>query len=50
MKINKTCETCEFNFNGICGGNGFYKYGEKIIDIQKIVIVGVFHINIFQKL
>ena len=35
VKINKTCETCEFNFNGICGGNGFYKYGEKIIDIQK---------------
>lgn len=35
MKINKTCETCEFKFNEICGGDGIYKYGEKIIGIEK---------------
>lgn len=30
MVINKTCQTCEFNFDNICAGDGNYKCGEKI--------------------
>ena len=30
MIIDKTCQTCEFNFDGICAGDGNYKYGKKI--------------------
>ena len=30
MVINKTCRTCEFNFDNICAGDGNYKYGEMI--------------------
>ena len=30
MVINKTCQTCEFNFDNICAGDGNYRYGEKI--------------------
>jgi hypothetical protein len=32
MGINRTCETCEFNFEGICANSGVYQYGEKISD------------------
>lgn len=35
MKLDKTCETCEFNFNGICVGEGIYDYGDKIVDSSK---------------
>lgn len=32
MKINRTCRTCEFNFNGFCAGSGVYEYDEQITD------------------
>ena len=36
MKLQKTCQTCEFNFDGICAGHGdTYKYDEKITDDSK---------------
>ena len=35
MRINKTCETCEFNFEGVCTGEGNYSYGQKIQDFNK---------------
>lgn len=36
MKRVKECKNCEFNFDGICVGNGdLYDYGEKITDDSK---------------
>ena len=36
MKVKRECNTCEFNFNGVCAGHGdVYNYGEKIIDDTK---------------
>lgn len=35
MRINKTCETCEFNVEGVCTGEGNYSYGQKIQDFNK---------------
>lgn len=36
MKMEKNCNTCDLNFNGICSGHGdTYKYGEKISDDTK---------------
>lgn len=35
MVINKTCRTCEFNFDNICAGDGNYKYGEMIASVYK---------------
>lgn len=32
MVINKTCRTCEFNFDNICAGNGNYGYGKRITE------------------
>ena len=30
MKVKRECNTCEFNFDGICAGHGdVYDYGEK---------------------
>ncbi len=34
MKLNKTCKTCEFNFGGVCSGEGNYKYGETIKELD----------------
>ncbi len=36
MKLKRECNTCEFNFDGICAGHGeVYDYGEKIVDDTK---------------
>jgi len=36
LKLLKQCKTCEFNFDGICTGDGDkYSYGEKILDETK---------------
>jgi hypothetical protein len=38
MKLIRECRTCEFNFDGMCAGEGegaTYQYGEKIIDDTK---------------
>lgn len=36
VKINKSCETCEFNFSGECASHGSdYEYGGEIIDFEK---------------
>lgn len=36
MKMEKSCKTCEFNFDGICAGDGdTYKYDDKIVDDTK---------------
>lgn len=33
MRVNRSCLTCEFNFDGICCGHGdTYKYAEPITD------------------
>ena len=35
--MEKSCKTCEFNFDGICAGHGnVYGYGEPIVDDTKI--------------
>lgn len=34
--MDKTCKTCEFNFDGVCvGGGETYKYGDKITDLNQ---------------
>jgi hypothetical protein len=35
MLINKTCKTCEFNFDGVCAGEEVNNYGEIIMDSSK---------------
>lgn len=36
MKVKRECNTCEFNFDGICAEHGdVYDYGEKIVDDTK---------------
>lgn len=49
MRINKTCETCEFNFEGVCTGEGNYSYGQKLRISIKNVMVGGFLLIISQK-
>ena len=35
--MEKSCKTCEFNFDGVCAGHGnVYEYGEKIVDDSKL--------------
>lgn len=35
MRLKKTCETCEFNFNGKCADEGeIGPYGTEIIDFE----------------
>lgn len=36
MRLKKQCKTCEFNFDGICTGDGdVYRYGTRITDDTK---------------
>lgn len=35
MKINRSCETCEFNFGGTCADEGDFGYGGIITDEKK---------------
>lgn len=35
--MEKSCKTCEFNFDGVCAGHGnVYEYGETIVDDSKL--------------
>lgn len=35
FELNKCCDTCEFNFSGICADDGDYGYGGAIVDDAK---------------
>ena len=34
LRLDKSCRTCEFNFNGLCAGGE--KYGSKIEDLNSV--------------
>ena len=34
LHLDKSCRTCEFNFNGLCAGGE--KYGSKIEDLNSV--------------